>query len=77
MASHQTHVAHPAFAGHVAAVRPFSAANAFPSYAPAVPVKAMWRKATAVRCTTTGFHEPVSTLTDGTDIATRRPPGGT
>ena len=76
MTTHPSHAAHLAFAGAVAVVRPSAAAGHSP--APyATPAKAMWRKATAVDCTTTGLSQaPVNTI-DGTDLATRRPPGGT
>lgn len=77
MASHRLHAAHPAPAGHVASVRPFSAFDAPASYAPASPVKAMWRQATAVSCSNVGPSTAIATLTDGTGFATRRPPGGT
>lgn len=77
MTTHPSHAAHTAFAGAVAVVRPFAAAGHAPAPTYVTPAKAMWRKATAVDCTTTGLTQAPVNPIDGTDLATRRPPGGT
>lgn len=86
MATHLVNATHPVVTGHADAARPASVsafapyATAYPMFAAPAPevtqLKATWRKTTAVRCTSTGMN-PAGTSTDGTDIATRRPPGGT
>jgi hypothetical protein len=82
MATHHLHQVTSAAAGHVVVTRPFSAevfahsATAVPAfYAPVPQVKATWRKTAAVACATPGML-PGRNMTDGTDIATRRPLGG-
>ena len=83
MATHHLHHVTSAAAGHVDVARPFAAESFAPAaiaapvfYAPVPQVKATWRKTTAVACSTLGNHG-FQTMADGTDIATRRPPGRT